>query len=234
MRLKNVLSTFTEFQFDDLSMDAQSFEDYKSKYLDLYDKAKSHTQKEKVSILDDVDFELELIHRDEINVTYILKLLAKLKDAKPEEKESQEKSLVELVAGDAKLRSKRELIEKFIRENLPTISDPEEIPEEFDNFWNEERKQALARMSKEENLDAERLQTVIGNYLFTEKTPMRDEVIGLLTQRPSLKERGTIAERITGRILSFVETFINGITGRGVKAGRCNRKFYSLVRNTWS
>lgn len=213
MRLKNVLSTFTEFRFDDLSMNEQTFEDYKSKYLDLYDKAKSHTQKEKVSILDDVDFELELIHRDEINVTYILKLLAKLKDAKPEEKESQEKSLVELVAGDAKLRSKRELIEKFIRENLPTISDPEEIPEEFDNFWNEERKQALARMSKEENLDAERLQTVIGNYLFTEKTPMRDEVIGLLTQRPSLKERGTIAERITGRILSFVETFINGIRG---------------------
>lgn len=105
MRLKNVLSTFTEFRFDDLSMNEQTFEDYKSKYLDLYDKAKSHTQKEKVSILDDVDFELELIHRDEINVTYILKLLAKLKDAKPEEKESQEKSLVELVAGDAKLRS---------------------------------------------------------------------------------------------------------------------------------
>jgi len=68
-------------------------------------------------------------------------------------------------------------------------------------------------MSKEENLDTERLQTVIGNYLFTEKTPMRDEVIGLLTQRPSLKERGTIAERITGKILSFVETFINGIRG---------------------
>src|SRR5690606_17777583 len=86
--------------------------------------------KRKVSILDDLDFELELIHRDAINVTYILKLLAKLKDAKPEEKESQEKSLVELVAGNAKLRSKRELIEKFIRENMPAISDPDEIPKE--------------------------------------------------------------------------------------------------------
>src|SRR5690554_2144557 len=194
MRLKNVLSTFTEFQFDDLSMDAQSFEDYKSKYLDLYDKAKSHTQKEKVSILDDVDFELELIHRDEINVTYILKLLAKLKDATPEEREKQEKALVELISGDAQLRSKRELIEKFIRENLPEISDSDEIPDEFDNFWTEERKQALIQLSKEENLDAEKLQEVIGNYLFTEKKPMRDEVISLLNRRPGLKERGTIAE----------------------------------------
>lgn len=213
MRLKNVLSTFTEFKFDDLSMGEQNFEDYKSKYLDLYDKAKSHTQKEKVSILDDVDFELELIHRDEINVSYILKLLAKLKDATPEEQEKQKNALVELISGDAQLRSKRELIEKFIRENLPQISDSDEIPEEFENYWNEERKQALVQLSKEENLNADKLQEVIGNYLFTEKKPMRDEVIGLLNQRPSLKERGSIAERITKKIQSFVETFINGITG---------------------
>jgi len=65
MRLKNVLATFTEFDFVDLSMDEQNFEDYKSKYLDLYDKSKSAHLKEKVSILQDVDFELELIHRDE-------------------------------------------------------------------------------------------------------------------------------------------------------------------------
>jgi type I restriction enzyme R subunit len=59
--------------------DEQQFEDFKSKYLDLYDKVKSNHQKEKVSILEDVDFELELIHRDEINVAYIIQLLIKLK-----------------------------------------------------------------------------------------------------------------------------------------------------------
>jgi len=89
MRLKNVLATFTEFDFVDLSMEEQNFEDYKSKYLDLYDKSRSAHQKEKVSILQDIDFELELIHRDEINVAYILKLLAKLKDATTEEQEQQ-------------------------------------------------------------------------------------------------------------------------------------------------
>ena len=60
-------------------MTEQLFEDYKSKYLDLYDKVKSEHQEEKVSILEDVDFELELIHRDEINVAYIIQLLIKLK-----------------------------------------------------------------------------------------------------------------------------------------------------------
>ena len=57
-------------------MSAQEFENYKSKYLDLYDKVRTATPREKVSILDDVDFEVELIHRDEINVRYILTLLA--------------------------------------------------------------------------------------------------------------------------------------------------------------
>lgn len=214
MRLKNVLTTFTEFKFDDLSMNEQTFEDYKSKYLDLYDKAKSHNQKEKVSILEDVDFELELIHRDEINVAYILKLLAKLKDATPEEHDKQKKAIIEIIAGDAQLRSKRELIEKFIQENLPLVSDAEDVPEAFETYWDEERKQALQKMSEEENLDSEKLQMAIGKYLFTEKKPLRDEVIGMLNSRPTLKERGTIAERVTDRILAFVETFINGISGR--------------------
>jgi type I restriction enzyme, R subunit len=68
-------------------------------------------------------------------------------------------------------------------------------------------------MSSEENLDVERLEGVIGTYLFTERKPMRDEVIGMLNQRPKLKERSTIAERLTSKILNFVETFISGIAG---------------------
>jgi len=213
MRLKNVLTTFTEFDFDNLSMNEQSFEDYKSKYLDLYDKTRHQNQKEKVSILDDIDFELELIHRDEVNVSYILKLLASLKNATEEDHEKQKQAIVDLISGETQLRSKRDLIEKFINENLPHIDDSDEIPEEFDTFWNKERKVALEKLSNEENLNIEGLQKVIGNYLFTEKSPMRDDVIGMIKERPSLKERASTAERITEKILQFVETFINGVVG---------------------
>ncbi len=212
IRIKNVLTTFTEFDFSDLSMNEQSFEDYKSKYLDLYDKARSFNQKEKVSILNDIDFELELIHRDEINVAYILKLLAKLKDATEEEHEKQKKAIIEMMSGDARMRSKRELIEKFIQENLPYIEDVDNIPEEFEKYWSRERLLALEELSKEENLDSEKLQNIIGDYLFTEKKPLRDDIIVIMNKKPSLKERKKVAERITDKILRFVETFINGIT----------------------
>lgn len=212
MRLKNVLSTFTEFTFDDLSMQEQAFEDYKSKYLDLYDKVKAHGQKEKVSILNDIDFELELIHRDEINVAYILKLLAKLKDTLPEDQEKQTKAIMELLSGDAQLRSKRELIEKFIQENLPFIDDSDNISEAFEAFWDEERKTALDQLSQEENLDNIKFQEVVGKYLFTEKKPLRDDIISIMNERPSLKERGSAAERIIRKMMDFVETFISGMT----------------------
>ncbi|MDX8339738.1 type I restriction endonuclease subunit R [Draconibacterium sp. IB214405] len=214
MRLKNVLATFTQFTYNDVSMAEQSFDDYKSKYLDLYDKARTNRQKEKVSILDDIDFELELIHRDEINVSYILKLLAKLKDATLDEQEKQKKAIVDLVSGDTQLRSKRELIEKFINHNLPHIADSDDIPEEFESFWSEERQNAIRTLSEDEGLDSAKLEKVIGDYLFTEKKPMRDDIIDMLNNRPALKERGKIAERLTDKILAFVETFINGISGK--------------------
>lgn len=213
MRTLNVLKTFTEFTFDDISINEQTFEDYKTQYLDLRDKVKRENAKEKVSILNDIDFELELIHRDEINVTYILKLLANLKNSvSVDEKEKQLKNIMDIVAGDTQLRSKRELIEKFINEHLPIIEDSEDIPDEFVQFMTAEKLQAIKSLSKEEGLDSDKLEKVIGDYMFTEKIPLRDDIIDTMNTRPSLKERKTKAERITNKILEFVETFISGIT----------------------
>ena len=42
MRIYNVLKVMVEFDWDDLAMEEQTFEDYKSKYLDLYDKVRTN------------------------------------------------------------------------------------------------------------------------------------------------------------------------------------------------
>ncbi len=211
MRTHNVLKTFTEFSFADLPMEEQLYEDYKSKYLDLYNKVKFNHQKENVSILDDIDFELELIRRDEINVVYILNLLAKLKEAKSKEQEKQRKAISDLLASEIQLRSKKELIEKFILENLPLIADPDDIPNAFEAFWTVEKQKAIEKLSNEENLNPEKLQAVISNYMFTEKKPLREELIATMNQRPGLRERATASQRILDKIIAFVETFINGV-----------------------
>jgi len=218
MRIKNILSAFADFKWEDLAMSQQIFEDYKSKYLDLYDKVKSDHKKEKVSILEDVDFELELIHRDEINVAYIIQLLIKLK-AKSLMKGSidsgtAEKEILSIISGEADLRSKRELIEKFIQENLPAIKDPEEITESFDKFWSEQKQRAFEQIIKDENLSSEKTQTLIEDYLYAEREPLRDEVLQLLEgEQPKVLERKKTGDRILKKIAGFVETFINGMAG---------------------
>ncbi|HET8885377.1 MAG TPA: type I restriction endonuclease subunit R [Salinimicrobium sp.] len=212
MRLKNAMGSFADFDWEDLAMDAQQFEDYKSKYLDLYDKVKTDHNKEKVSVLEDVDFELELIHRDEINVTYILKLLAELKEAKASEKQKKKKEVVDLIAGETNLRSKRELIEKFIEENLPLVKDSDEIPQEFEKFWTAEQQKAFNKLVEEENLDKEKTQKLIENYLFAEREPLRDELLNLIKgEKPSVLKRKTIGDSILNKVINFVDTFINGM-----------------------
>lgn len=213
IRIKNILAAFADFKWEDLAMNEQLFEDYKSKYLDLYDKVKSDHQKEKVSILEDVDFELELIHRDEINVAYIIQLLIKLKSKVQKDVSQAEKEIFNLLNTEAHLRSKRELIEKFIQENLPVLEDEGDIPEAFDKFWNEEQQIAFNKLVKEEKLSPDKTQTLIEDYLYAEREPLRDEILELLEgEKPSVLERKKTGDRILSKILGFVETFINGMT----------------------
>lgn len=211
IRIKTILTSFSDFSFDTLDIEEQEFEDYKSKYLDIYDKVKTDAGADKTSILDDVDFELELIHRDEINVAYILQLLAKLKAATPGEQAQQRKAIMDLLTGEIQLRSKKDLIEKFIEENLPVITQVSDIPKAFEDYIEEEKQIAFKTICAEEKLQPEKLNKVLTNYLFTEQKPMPDEIINLLQVKPKLLERKTIIQRITDRIVQFVETYINGI-----------------------
>ncbi|PWA05599.1 type I restriction endonuclease subunit R [Flavobacterium psychrotolerans] len=214
MRLRNIMNSFADFDWSDLEMDEQQFEDYKSKYLDLYDKVVEERKKEKVSILEDVDFELELIHRDEINVNYIIQLLIKLKANTKGDTSKAENEIYNLLNTEADLRSKRELIERFIKENLPVIEDTDDVPQEFEKYWNEEQLKAFNQLVKDENLSPEKTEKLIENYLFSEREPMRDEILELIEgDKPTILERKKLGDRILNRIIGFVDTFINGIVG---------------------
>jgi type I restriction enzyme R subunit len=212
LRAKNVLESYVDFNWDELDIDEQTFENYKSKYLDLFDKVKTDRQKHKTSILDDIDFELELIHRDQINVAYILKLLARLKQAKQSEMEAQKKAIIELLSGEVELRSKRELIEKFIEENLPHIDDVDAIQDEFESFWQQQKILALAKLCEEEHLDQSQFNALIDSYIYSGQEPIRDDVFKCLDNRPSILKAREIGERIISRMKEFVETFITGMT----------------------
>ncbi len=214
MRIRNILVSFSDFKWEDVYMDEQAFENYKSKYLDLHDKVKSGHESDKVSILDDVDFELELIHRDEINVSYIIQLLIKLKSNQKKSAGQVRNEIENLLNTEIRLRSKKELIDKFIRDNLPAIDNTDDIPQEFEKFWNIEQDKAFIKLVDDEQLSRERTQTLIEQFLYSEKPPMLDEILDLLEgDKPTLLQRRKIGNRLLKKIVGFVETFVNGMVG---------------------
>jgi len=209
IRVKNILDGFSDFKWSDLNMGNQEFEDYKSKYLDMYEEIGGNIGNgvEKVSILEDVDFELELIHKDEINVLYILKLLAIYKNADDEEKKKQKENINNIINGNASLRSKRELIEKFINDNLMQISDDNSIDDEFDKFLNLEKITAFSQLCDEENLNCDVVQRLVDTYLYDERKPLTSDIVKALNFKPKLLERKKIVPRVLDKIIKLVEKF---------------------------
>ena len=207
IRTKNILDGFSDFQWSDLEMSEQEFEDFKSKYLDIKDSIGSSKGGEKVSVLQDIDFELELIHKDEINVAYILRLLAKYSKANTsEEKAKQRANISNILNSNPQLRSKRELIEQFIDTTLDGIN-PKDISIEYDKFVEIEKEKAFNELAENEKLHKEVLRDVIDTYLYDGRKPLSDDIAKTLKVKPKLFERKKVIPKILDEIVSFVEKF---------------------------
>lgn len=210
LRLRNILVSFADFDISDTTISAQMFNDFRSKYLDIYDKVRSDTALEKASILDDVDFELELIKRDVINVDFIVKLLAQMVDTSDEQKDKLKKQIFQIMSGEHQLRSKRELIEKFIQQNIPEIDKSEDVEKVFDSFWTKEKEVAVDKLVAEEGLDKDKFVELIDSYVWSERKPRGEAIVKSLQKQPSVLERESIIKRLTTKLNKFIDTFIEG------------------------
>lgn len=207
LRLKSSLETFTEFSFDEVDIDEQEFLDYQSAYLDIY-RAQKTEDKEKVSIIDEIDFEVELTRRDKINFDYIVKLIASLKDVSSDKvREKKITDILRVFDADVALHKKKDLIEKFINENLPKVDNSEEVEEEFEKYWRDEEAKYIKSIAEKENIDQEKMKKLIGEFLYTQKMPLSDEIIALLPEQPTLVESEGIISRIKSSLQSFVDMF---------------------------
>lgn len=207
IRLKNLLGSFADFRFEDVAMPEQEFEDYKSKYLDIHDSVTKREGKEKASILDDVDFELELIHQDDINVSYILKLLQQYQHSSADEKQTQREQIVNMLSSHPQLRSKRELIEKFIDTTLASADGADQVEDAFELFWEQEKAKAFLYLCDEENLQPAKVQEVIESYLYEQRPPLKEDIVSALTVKPKLLERKTLVPRVRDSLMAYVERF---------------------------
>lgn len=235
------IQIYDEFEEDapDLGMTEQQFMDFRSKYLDIYETfaAKGTEQptgyqmpedeptmvgepgldEDDTTGLGDVDFCLELLHSDIINVAYILELIADL-DPYSGDYEDRRKSIIDTMIKDAELRSKAKLIDGFIRKNIDDDRDSfiarkqkadgtSDLEERLNNYIVTERNNAVNALAKEEDLDASVLNHYLSEYDYLQKEQpeiiqeaLKEKHLGLIKKRKALT-------RILDRLRSIIRTF---------------------------
>lgn len=207
LRIKSSLETFTEFSFQDLKITEQEFYDFQSKYLDIYEEIKKPTVM-KESILEDLDFEIELTVKDIINFDYIIMLIAGLRDISSEKiREKKKEDILKLFDRDVRLRKKKELIEEFINDNLPKIKENDSVEKVFEEYWNKKRSAEIENLAKSENIELNRLNELIADLLYTGKMPKRQEIINLLSEKPKFSEREGIIQKVKQTIERLLDVF---------------------------
>jgi type I site-specific deoxyribonuclease, hsdR family len=229
------IQIYDEFEEDatDLGMSEQQFMDFRSKYLDIYDavdggrkpSGKDSTPDEDAeptetstdSVIGDIDFCLELLHSDIINVTYILELIA---DLNPYSEDYQEKRthIIDTMIKDAELRSKAKLIDDFIQQNVDDDRDnfmarkqradgTSDLEERLNNYITNKRNNAVDELAKDEDLDVKVLNHYLSEYDYLQKEQpeiiqqaLKEKHLGLVKRRNTLK-------RIMDRLHSIIRTF---------------------------
>ena len=201
------LRTFNEFDLDkgEIELNTQMFEDYKSKYYELYRRLSN--DKEKSSILNDITFSLELIQTDKINVSYILNLIRNVDLTNEEQKkkdiEDIESKLVNIT--DDELFLKADLIKIFLKSILPTLKEDDSIDEALENHMNIEREKEIEKFSEDNNIDLNNLKEIIDEYEYSGIFP--DSLIGKSIDAPFLKKI-LIIENIKGFIRNLLKKYM--------------------------
>jgi type I restriction enzyme R subunit len=181
------LRNFIEFEFNEaeVGMSEQDYMDYKSKYLDLN---RQVNQLDKVSILADISFDIELLSTDIINVDYIINLLNSLTFDNPIQMEVDiDKIKTILKQNDTDdMHSKIELLRKFIDRVVPSLTKEDNIEEKYEAFIDEERDLAIYEMSHHIGIEMILIKEMIREYQFTSVIPndlIRTHVKGKLIEK---------------------------------------------------
>ena len=232
------IQIYDEFDEDapDLGMTEQQFMDFRSKYLDIYDTfaagnpqpqpkeeefngmaTEDDPRADAETGLGDIDFCLELLHSDIINVAYILELINDL-DPYSQDYEENRRHIIDTMIKDAELRSKAKLIDGFIQKNVDEDRDnfiarkqkadgTSDLEERLNDYIATERNNAVVTLAKDEELDAEVLNHYLSEYDYLQKEQpeiiqeaLKDKHLGLIKRRKTLT-------RILDQLRNIIRTF---------------------------
>ncbi len=214
LKVRNILSVFDEFIGREI-LTERDIQDYHSMYIDLYHKFRTKHTMDKVSINDDLIFEMELIKQVEINIDYILDMIKKYHTNNIKDKEILA-DINRAIESSVELRNKKDLIDQFI-ESLDISS---QIDEDWITFVEKKKQEELQRIIEEENLNPEE------THIFIKNAFRNGEVLATGTALAKILppvsrfspdgERTKKRENVIARLMRFFERFFD-ISGKEIE-----------------
>lgn len=205
LRLKNILTAFDNFEGNEILAE-RDFQDYQSVYIDLYQEFSKARENEKEKINDDIVFEIELIKQVEINIDYILMLVAKYHASNCQDK-SILVSIDKAIGSSTQLRSKRELIEHFIE----TVNATTKVDEDWRAFVLKQKEADLDSLVREEKLKHEETRKFLDNafrdgVLKTTGTDI-DKILPPISRFAVAGSREAKKQGVIVKLMSFFEKY---------------------------
>ncbi len=230
IRSKTEIQIYEDYNTDDpfFVMTEQMYMDYRSKYLDItigvIDKPDGPIAlidpippTDGGPALDDIDFCLELLHSDVINVAYILSLIG---DLNPESDDYDQKRqrILDTMIRDAAMRSKTKLVDDFIKQNVDDdkagftkakADGSMDLESRLKEYVSKAKNKAIEELADDEELSFEALAEFFReyDYLHREKPEIIQEAIKNRKTKVGLVERRNILKRVMGRIRAIIDTF---------------------------
>lgn len=211
LRVMNKLETFSNFDFKDFDITQDDFESYKSKYIDMYDTlvgSRVKGDRRKTSVIDEIDFELELLAKDTVDVSYIISLIKNL-DNRENSFVKDVEYILKTVDSIPKLKNKRELLERFIEENreIFSIEFKGNLEDKLQKFMKKKRDEAILEMVAEEELSFGKVNEIVEKCEFTDKKPDFNDIRSSLTGKVRVLKLNKKIQGIQERIEKILDRF---------------------------
>ena len=211
------MKTFSKFDWADLDvfMDEEEYTEYKTWYLTFYDEQKEKRKNGMKTTLADIDFSIELVRTDKINVVYVLNLLKEInRNDQAEMQKSIDLILREIGRSDnEKLRYKTAIMKDFINLRFFDLDPDEDIIKEYEQYEREVMEENIRSFAEENELEIDFVMNIMNEYFVAEVNVTKERIRQQLANKnlPLLQQT-----KLINRIMAYVKDMYNIFTAEGV------------------
>lgn len=214
LKSENILRNFDEFQNVDKIISERLMQDMKSVYVDIREnitKRRSYDDAQKTDIdFSDVEFQIDLLKTDEINLDYILKLILE-KYKEHDDIEVLKAEVKRAIRSSLGTRAKEELIMSYINSTrLSELKTNDDIVESFYEFARKEKAKNVDELISEERLNSDAKRFIEKSIAKGYVDYAGDELDSIL---PPTSRRGGLREKKKGEVLAKIDAIVNIFVG---------------------